>query len=48
MNKNKNGTKSSDVRGTAYVTGEKSSFPKNGVKSTKITGDDLRVKKGGK
>lgn len=46
MSKNKG--KSNDVRGTAYVTGEKSSFPKNGVKSTKITGSDLRVKKGGK
>ena len=43
--KNKN-TRSSDVRGTAYVTGEKKPFPSNGVKSTKITGKDLRVKGG--
>lgn len=48
MSKNKNKVKSSDVRGTAYVVGEKNSFPSNGVKSTKITGGDLRVKKGGK
>ena len=48
MSKNKNTAKSSDVRGTAYVTGEKSRFPTNGVKSTKVTGGDLRVKKGGK
>ena len=43
--KNKNGA-GSDVRGTAYVTGEQKKFPTNGVKSTKITGSDLRVKKG--
>lgn len=48
MSKNKNTAKSTDVRGTAYVTGEKNKFPVNGVKSTKITGSDLRVKKGGK
>ena len=47
MDKNKKQGKSSDIRGTAYVTTEKSKFPTNGVKSTKVTGGDLRVKKGG-
>ena len=47
-NKHSEHGKGSDVRGTAYVTGEKSKFPNNGVKPTKITGNDLRIKKGGK
>ena len=47
MKKQKKQGRSTDVRGTAYVTGEKSKFPSNGVKATKLTGGDLRVKKGG-
>ena len=44
---NKDTTKRTDVRGTAYVSGG-GNYPKNNVNSTKITGSDLRVKRGGK
>lgn len=44
--KNKKENSATNVRGTAYVVGESKPFAKNGVKSTKVTGKDLRVKGG--